>query len=133
MRLYTVHLKRGADPLFTPDRGAVVVREGFNWAAFFFTWIWALFSGLWLAAVLFVAIELALALAVEWLGLEGASAFAIVFAWRLIAGFVANDLRRGALARRGYALADIVAGRTRLAAELRYFEHHPALATPAWR
>jgi hypothetical protein len=133
MRMYTVHLRRTADPLFTPDLDAVLVHEGFNWAAFLFTWLWALACGLWIVAAILLAADVVLALALAWIGLDGASVFWIMLAWHAVVGIVAEDLRRWTLRLRGYALADIVAGDDLGAAERRFFEHHPAMAKPAWR
>lgn len=133
MRIYTVHLRRRADPLFTPDLGAVFVREGFNWAAFLFTWIWALACGLWIPAAILFAADIALALGAAAIGLDGGSAFWLSLGWHVIVGFIAEDLRRWSLGLRGYGLADIVSGESREAAERRFFDHHPAMAKPAWR
>jgi hypothetical protein len=133
MRIYTVHLRRTADPLFTPDLGAAFVREGFNWAAFFFTWLWALSCRLWLVAGILLAADLALYFALDYAGVDASGQFWITVAWHVIVGFVAEDLRRWTLRLRGYALAEIVSGRDLSDAERRFFEHHPAMAKPAWR
>jgi hypothetical protein len=133
MRIYTVHLKRTADPLFTPDLGAEFVREGFNWPAFFFTGIWALVCGLWIVAAILLAGDLGLALLFELVDLDSNSQLWATLGWHVIVGFVAEDLRRWTLRLRGYALAEIVAGESLAAAERRFFEHHPAMAKPAWR
>ena len=133
MRIYTVFLRKTADPLFTPDLGAVFVREGFNWAAFFFTWIWALVNRLWIAAAILFAGDVAIALVHEAIDLDSASQLWTTLAWHIVAGFVAEDLRRWSLHLSGYALAEIVAAEGLAAAERRFFEHHPAMAKPAWR
>lgn len=133
MRIYTVFLKRTADPLFTPDLGAQFVREGFNWAAFLFTWLWALACGLWIVAAILFAGDLAIALLFELIDLDTRSQFWATIGWHLVVGFAAEDLRRWTLHLRGYALAEIVAGESLAAAERRFFEHHPAMAKPAWR
>jgi hypothetical protein len=133
MRIYTVHLKRTADPLFTPDLGAQFVREGFNWAAFVFTWIWALACGLWIVAAILFAGDLGIALLFEAIDLDTKSQFWATLGWHVIVGFAAEDLRRWTLRLRGYALAEIVAAETVAAAERRFFDHHPAMAKPAWR
>ncbi len=133
MRIYTVHLKRTADPLFTPDLGAQFVREGFNWPAFFFTWIWALVCGLWIVAAILFAGDLGLALLFEAVDLDSISQLWATLGWHVIVGFAAEDLRRWTLRLRGYALAEIVAAETVAAAERRFFDHHPAMAKPAWR
>jgi hypothetical protein len=133
MRSYTVHLKKTADPLFTPDLGAVLVREGFNWAAFFFTWIWALCCGLWIVAALLFAGDVGIVLLFELVDLDAGSQFWATVGWHIIVGFIAEDLRRWTLHLRGYALAEIVAAESLAAAERRFFDHHPAMAKPAWR
>jgi hypothetical protein len=133
MRIYTVHLRRTADPLFTPDLGAAFVREGFNWAAFFFTWLWALACRLWIVAGGLLVADLAVYFALERVGFDPSGQFWLTLAWHLIVGFVAEDLRRWTLRLRGYALAEIVSGRDVSDAERRFFEHHPAMAKPAWR
>ena len=126
-------LKTTADPLFTPDLGAVFVREGFNWAAFFFTWIWALVNRLWIAAAILFGGDLAIALLHEAIDLDSTSQLWTTLAWHIAVGFIAEDLRRWSLHLRGYALAEIVAAEGLAAAERRFFEHHPAMAKPAWR
>ncbi len=133
MRIYTVHLKRTADPLFTPDLGAQFVREGFSWAAFFFTWIWALVCGLWIVAAILFAGDLGLALLFDAVDLDSGSQLSAALGWHVIVGFAAEDLRRWTLRLRGYALADVVAAEDATAAERRFFDHHPAMAKPAWR
>jgi hypothetical protein len=133
MRTYTVHLRPAADPLFTPDLGAVLVREGFNWAAFFFTWIWALVSRLWIAAAILFAADVAILLALEAIDLDPGSQFWITLGWHVIVGFVAEDLRRWGLGLRGYAVAEVVAAENIVAAERRFFEHNPSMAKPDWR
>jgi hypothetical protein len=133
MRIYTVYLKKTADPLFTPDLEAVLVREGFNFAAFFFSWIWALVCGLWIVAAILFAGDVGIALAFEFVDLDARSQFWATVGWHLIVGFAAEDLRRWTLHLRGYALAEIVAAEGLAAAERRFFEHHPAMAKPAWR
>jgi len=133
MRVFTVHLRRTADPLFTPDLGAEFVREGFNKWALLFTWIWALSAGLWIPAAILFAAEIALALALEAVGLDVRGQLVASTGWHVMVGFMAEDLRRWSLRLRGFALADVVAAESLAAAERRYFEHNPAMAKPAWR
>ena len=133
MRLYTVHLRRAADPLFTPDMGAEFVREGFNYLAFVFTWLWALGAGLWIPAVFLFAVDLAFALGLDAIGLDKNGTFAITIGWHVIVGLFAEDIRRFNLKMRGFVMADVVAAENLSAAERRFFEHHPAMAKPAWR
>ena len=44
MRVYTVHMRR---PALDPDADFRLVKEGFSWPAFFFSFLWALWSRLW--------------------------------------------------------------------------------------
>ena len=133
MRIYTVYLKKTDDPLFTPDMSAQFVREGFNGAAFAFTWIWALVCGLWIVAAILFAGDLAIALLFELIDLDTKSQFWATLGWHVLVGFAAEDLRRWTLHLRGYVLAELVAAEGLAAAERRFFEHHPAMAKPAWR
>jgi len=133
MRLYTVHLRRTADPLFTPDMGAAFVREGFNFAAFLFTWLWALACGLWIPAAILFAADIVLALGLDAIGFDARSQVIATLGLHLVVGFTAEDLRRWNLRLRGFALAEVVAAENLSAAERRFFEHHPAMAKPAWR
>ena len=133
MRLYTVHLRRTADPLFTPDLGAAFVREGFNVWAFLFTWIWALACGLWIPAAILFGADIVLVLALDAIGFDARSQLIATLGWHVVVGFIAEDLRRWSLHLRGFALAEVVAAENLSAAERRFFEHHPAMAKPAWR
>lgn len=118
MRIYTVHELPGA-PL---DGGGVVfLREGFSWAALFFTWIWALVNKLWLVAGLFFAISVALAAVLEWLVIDQTAALMVTLAIQIFFAMEANELRRWTLERRGYRLIRIVAARNQQDAELAFF------------
>jgi hypothetical protein len=123
MRIYTVYLRRRADPLFTPDRDAVFVRDGFDAAAFLLTFVWALASRLWLAAALLLAANAALLAAAYGAGLDALGIAVVQAAWHFLAGLSAADLVGWSLRRRGYAETGVVAASTSIAAERRYFEH----------
>ena len=45
--VYTVHMRR---PALDPGTRLRLVKEGFSWPAFFFSFVWALWSRLWLVA-----------------------------------------------------------------------------------
>jgi hypothetical protein len=128
MRIYTVHLRPGRGE---PDSGAVLVKEGFCWPAFFFSVLWALYNRMWLAAALFLAVILAADFAARMLDLPADVAFALNLAVALLIGFGANDLRRDSLARSGYTFEGIVAATGEDAAARRWFDMHPpAAVTP---
>lgn len=124
MRIYTVHLRReGLDP----DRDIVLVKEGFNWPALLFSLLWALWHGLWLVALGLVLAEVILGTTMRFLGAGPWIETAIFTGVAMIFAFIANDLRRWTLRRRGFVQAGVIAGRNRDAAEVRLFDRNPDL------
>lgn len=105
MKVYTVHLRTWSA---APDREAVLVREGFCWPAFVFSAAWALYHRMWFVAALMLAATLGLAALQDVLGLDEFVVEAIGLVLALWIGFEANDWRRAALRRRGFAEAGIV-------------------------
>ena len=99
LKVYTVHLKAWSD---SPDRDAVFVREGFNWAAFLFSFAWALWHRMWFAALGLLALVLGLATIGDVLDIDDGIFQAIGLAASLWIGFEANDWRRATLKRQGY-------------------------------
>ena len=125
MRVYTVHVRTPAERL---DRDVTLVREGFNWFAFLFSGLWALWSRLWLVALGLIVLEVAWgALAVQ-LDLHPLTQAVISFGLAIIVGWVANDLRRWTLFRRGYTEVGVVAARDNDQAMQRFFDQHALLA-----
>src|SRR5262245_44909001 len=125
MRVYTVHLQPGSVP---PGSDAVLVKEGFCWPAFFIGIIWALWHRMWLTAILFVLVMLALEAVTQLLALNPPTSGALSLATALLIGWGANDLRRRSLARRGYDAMGIVAATTEDAAARRWFDLNPPAA-----
>lgn len=125
-RAYTVHARPG-----TRDRDLVLVKEGFAWGAFFFSFVWALWHRLWLFALGIVAISVALALLDDFVHLDPITESALGLAFALLIGFEANDARRRALARRGFESAGLVFARGLSQAERRFFAKydHPFTAS----
>ena len=119
LKLYTVHTKPGSDA--TLDK-PVFLREGFNWLAFLFTFVWALYQRLWgLALVVFLANVAAMA-AMKYGALSQLSAGIVQFALQIIVGFHANDCLRKRLSKQGFIFQDITSGDSLLRAEQRYFD-----------
>ncbi len=115
MRIFTAHTR--------PDRGAELVGEGFRWGALLFGPLWLAWHRAWIPAALAAASLLAI------LALPGeAGPAALLAAYALLLGLTGNDLRRWALARRGYVLTDIVAARDADAALARFLAHRPEQA-----
>ena len=139
MRFYTVHLPAGDEGAGDGALGrAVLVREGFNWLAFFFAPFWALAEGLWLAALALIFSLAAIVVVPHVLGLGPLLPVILGLGYGVLAGLSGNDLRRAGLAARGYRLAEVVAAPSRAQALIRYAETmtpaqapRPA-AAPSW-
>ncbi len=116
MKLYTVH---------EPPYGGgelELIPEGFSWFAFLFSVIWALWHRLWLEALGFMGLTLALNLI---MAVIDAGEPVRAFSWlalHVLIGFEARDLRRAALARRGWRALGVVGGADREAAERRFLD-----------
>lgn len=106
----------------------VLVREGFSWAAFFLSLFWLLWHRLWLAALGYAVATLLLGLL-----LPAAVAMPANLALTFLLGAHAHDLRRRALARRGYAEAGVVTAPDLDHALTRLLAERPDLAAPVAR
>ncbi len=103
------------------DSGVVLIAERFNWFALIFGPFWALWHGMWRTAIVLLVIGAAIGgvSAVAGLAPNAVSVFQVLVQIGL--GLWGNDLRRAALARRGYVERAVVAGRDADEAEHRYF------------
>ncbi len=131
MRIYTVHDRLDS---VGDDGIAVVVKEGFNWPAFLFTGLWALWHRLWRLFVIMAVLFAALEGAIYFAGADPATAAAAGLAYGLIIGFGANDWRRAGLARRGWRQAGVVAAADADTALRRHYDLHgvPAPGDEPW-
>lgn len=125
MRVYTVHMRR---PTLDPDRDIRLVKDGFSWPAFFFSIVWALWCGLWLVAVLVLAVDVALGAVLAALGGDPLTNTVFSIGCAVILGLVANDLKRWTLFRRGFLEVGVVTGSNVAAAERRFWDQRPNLA-----
>ena len=117
MRTYSLHVRPAGA---SADGDAVLIREGFSWAAFLLSVPWALWHGLWRAAIVLIVAGAAIGVVVALFGLDAFSQTVVGLGYGLIVGLAAPDLRRRGLARRGYVERGIVVGRNRAEAEFRY-------------
>lgn len=117
-RIYTVHVRQWSA---STDREAVFVREGFSWGAFFFSVLWALRYRMWLSALLIFAASVALGVVSDVVQLDPLTQAALGIVLALIIGWEGNDWRRRSLDRRGYVTAGVIASRSLLEAEQRFF------------
>ena len=116
MAFYSVHSREGY-----PAEQALFVREGFSFAAFLFTVVWALWHRMWLAAGILLALSGALALAGNLFGIGDGVIVIAGFAVNLIFGLEARNLQIRSLIERGYRQVGYSHGKNLDEAEIRYF------------
>lgn len=125
MKIYTVHVRRqGLDP----ERDLVLVREGFSFWAFLFSFLWLLWNRLWLAAVVLIAVQVIIAGAVYWLSANEPAILVVDLFTSIIIGLIGHDLKRWKLAQTGFVEEGVVSGRNIDDATRRYLDDHPDLA-----
>ncbi|MDB5545793.1 MAG: hypothetical protein JWO64_2942 [Hyphomicrobiales bacterium] len=120
MNVYTVHLKGSHDDLASLER-VVFVRDGFSWAALIFGPLWLLWNRLWLALVVWLALEGALVIWNAFAPPTHSVTAVLQLLMHLALGFEASQLRRGALARRRFQDVGLVQGRRLMEAERAFF------------
>ncbi len=128
MRLYTVHFRPPSEGTLGLDRDLALIKEGFCWPAFFFSFFWALWNRLWLAAAGLFVLELAVNGMLGAGGVEPAVQGAVSLGLAVLIGLVANDLSRWTYGRRGLKFVDVVTGDGRDGAERRFLDHNPQIA-----
>lgn len=130
MKVFTVHTRRGG---LDPDRGVVMIKEGFSWPAFFFSLVWALWCRLWLVALGIFLVELGLNGLLTAIGADPPTQAAVSIGLAAALGLVGNDLKRWTLTRRGYVESGVVAAVDGDAAESRFFDSRPDIAAELTR
>lgn len=126
MALYSIQLRPGASP-----DDAILVGDGFCWAAFFLGPLWAAAKGLWLAGAGLMALLAMAGLASQALHLPGSAVAALEAAALFLFAAEARRIERWSLQRRGYREVGLIAGSTPATAELDYFSRLPGRAVPA--
>ena len=122
MRVYTIHFQNFSPAL---DRNAVVIAEGFCWAAFFVAPLWAATHRMWFLALGFSAAYTLIFLFTDLVELGQATTLALFIGAAAIIGFCANDLRRTSLTSRGWKLAGLAAAPDRDTALRRFIDLRP--------
>ena len=115
MRDHAILVRQGPGRL--PD--IATVPYGFSWGAFLFQALWALYRGVWLTAIVLFVAGLAVSTATTLMGAGAVATVTIELAVAFCLAFVAQDLRRFELGRRGFRLVDIVSARSVAEAEER--------------
>jgi Protein of unknown function (DUF2628) len=125
MRVYTVHMRR---PALDPEEDIRLVKEGFSWPAFFFSFVWALWCRLWLVAAGLLAFEVAVGAVLSLLNEDWWTQAALLLGSAVLIGVFANDLKRWTLFRRNYLEVAVVTGSGIDAAERRFWDQRSQLA-----
>ena len=120
MRLYSVYLRdHGREPM----GDLVLVKEGFSWPAFVFTFLWALWSRMWLPAIVLFSVIALAGWGVRHLGygedVEGLLSLVI----GLSLGLFGNDLRRNWLDHQGFQEIAVVSGKNAEEAMRRFLDN----------
>ena len=131
MDLYTAHVPDDASDMVTRADRTVLVREGFSVAAFLFGPLFLLVHRAWAALALWIVIAGLLIALLALLHLPPPFFGVVSLLVAVGLGLEGNTLRRWALSRRGYSLADVVSGADRGEAELAFFSKQPASMAPS--
>ncbi|WP_201862615.1 DUF2628 domain-containing protein [Microvirga soli] len=122
MTTYTLHLPRDARP---GDPSALdeseLVKDGFSWGAFFFTFLWFFVHRLWLAGLGILLIVLAFGGLMAVLDVHPLAGSIAQLLLQSLIGLEANSLRRWTLARRGRPAVDAVTAADQDEAEAKAF------------
>jgi hypothetical protein len=124
MRVFTIHLRRTA---LSPDRDAVLIKEGFCWPAFFFGPFWALWHRMWFLCLGIFAVAILMGVAEVVLQVDPMTYSAISIGVAALIGFSANDWRRSALTARGWEMTGLSAAGDPDSALRRFLDLHPEI------
>jgi hypothetical protein len=118
---YTLHVPASAEPgdAEALDK-AELVRDGFAWGAFLFTFLWFFGHRLWLAGVAVLIAVVGLPLALRVLGFGGFTVFAAEVLLLVLIGLEASSLKRWTWRRKKPAV-DVVTASDREEAEAKAF------------
>ncbi len=118
---FTLHLPADADP-GDPEalEHAELVKDGFVWGAFLFTFLWFFWNRLWLAGLAVMIAVIGLPFALQALRVGTGAGFLAELLLALLIGLEANSLRRWTLRRKKPAV-DVVTASDREEAEAKVF------------
>lgn len=124
MPTFTVHepppRKKAPESTIAPERFAFV-RDGFHFWAFVLAPLWLLFRKLWLAFFLYVALNILVAVGLNFAGAPSIVQTTASVLIALLIGFEAATIRRWTLTRRRWKMLGFVVGEDREIAERRFF------------
>jgi hypothetical protein len=122
MKTYTLHVPRDAR-IGDPDAldRAELVKDGFAWGAFVFTFLWFFAQRLWLAGLGILLILIAFNVALGALDVHPVAGFLAQVLLSVLIGLEANALKRWTYARKGRPALDVVSASDRDEAETKAF------------
>jgi hypothetical protein len=122
MESFTIHLPSAAG-LAVEDRiaQARAVKDGFSWPAFVFSFLWAAAHRMWGVAAALFGLELALGWVGKAVGFDVVTDIAVSTGAAIILGFVANDILRWSLGRRGLVERGVIGAHSAEEAVEAYF------------
>jgi hypothetical protein len=122
MRVFTIYLCETAT---SPDRDAVIIKEGFCWPAFFFGPFWALYHRMWFACLGIMSAAVLIVIVQSILSVDPLTLSALIAGAAALVGFHGNDWRCSALLVRGWKMSGLSAAADRDAAFRRFVDLHP--------
>ncbi len=118
MKIYTVYLKEGSDPL----EDAEYLSEGFSWKAFILNFFWLVYHKLWVqGAAIFILFIVVGELAGAGVVGEGAG-FVLNIGICMYVGFAGKDFLRKRLESEGYDFTDVVLAKSIDEAEYKFID-----------
>ena len=127
MRFYSVY----QSPTAQGDHDLIFIKDGFCWPALILPFVWPLWRGLWLVAVVVIAMLVAASMLVDQGLLAPLTGGVIEAVVALVMGFEGNNLRRWVKARRGWREVGTVSGRRLADAERAFFSEIEVTSTGA--
>lgn len=125
MPIYTVHVPEAAPDAVTRADDTVLVRDGFSGRAFLFGILYLLWHRLWIPAVIWLLTGGVLAAIAGLLHPPAVAIVALLGLMHLYLGAEGADLRRGALARHGCPVRDLLFAPDLDTAEAVFFARSP--------
>ena len=109
MRTYSIHIRQ---PGLDLEQDLAVIKEGFNWPAFFFNGFWVFWYRLWWL-VLPMFLMLAIVLFLPWfIYVTRLDQIILSLGFSVIFGMLANDIRRWCLTRMDFTEVGLYTGKT---------------------
>lgn len=118
MVTYTLHVPEGAGP-GDPDglEKAELIKDGFSWGAFIFTFLWFFANRLWIAGLGALIVLIAFTALLNVLDVQPLAATVAQLLLGILIGLEANSLKRWTYARRGRPAVAVVSAEDYEAAE----------------